>query len=106
MAQCNKCGLDIAFKRVNGKWWPTNPDGSEHWDLCKQTLRAGRVYTREPPGITEPHAGITHVWRESAGVPWDDALGGFRDFTNEEKAAGIVCEPLPPKVDTLDALFG
>jgi hypothetical protein len=111
MVRCDKCGLDIAFKRVKGKWWPTNPDGSEHWDSCKQTQRAGKVYTPEPPGITKPHAGITHVWRESAGLPWDEPgkpslLGDLRDFTKEEKAAGIVCEPLAPKADTLDALFG
>jgi hypothetical protein len=110
MALCNKCGLDIAFKKVKGKWCPTNPDGSEHWDICKRAQRAGKVYTPEPPAITQPHAGITHVWRESAGPPWDETgktsvLSDFRDFSKEEKAAGIVCEPVPPKADTLDALF-
>ena len=97
MAQCDKCGSDIAFKRVNGKWWPTNPDGSSHWDDCKRSQRAGKGHTPEAPRVTEPHAGITHVWRGAAGVPWDDALGDFRDFTPLEKADGIVCEPLPPQ---------
>lgn len=104
MAQCYKCGLPIAFKMVNGKWWPTNPDGSSHWDDCKRAQRAGKVYTPRPPA--GPHSQFTHMWRESAGVPWGKALGDFRDFTKEEKAAGVVCEPLAPKADTLDALFG
>lgn len=43
MAQCRKCGLAIRFERrcFSGvlKWCPTNPDGSEHWDTCKQAMR-------------------------------------------------------------------
>lgn len=35
---CLKCGLPLSFKKLlNGKWYPTNPDGSEHWDLCSKT---------------------------------------------------------------------
>ena len=34
---CHKCGKPIAFKRLaNGKWCPTNPDGSDHWDDCSK----------------------------------------------------------------------
>ena len=39
MSNCNKCKLPISFKKLsNGKFCPTNPDGSDHWDLCKATL--------------------------------------------------------------------
>jgi len=34
---CNKCHLPIAFRQLpSGKWCPTNPDGSDHWDDCKR----------------------------------------------------------------------
>lgn len=34
---CYKCGLPLAFKKLpSGKWYPTNPDGSDHWDLCRE----------------------------------------------------------------------
>ena len=36
-AQCGKCGLPLAFKKLDsGKWCPTNPDGSDHWDICRE----------------------------------------------------------------------
>lgn len=43
MSECRKCGLPIKFERreFGGvlKWYPTNPDGSEHWDDCKKAQR-------------------------------------------------------------------
>lgn len=45
---CKKCGLPIAFKKLaNGKFCPINPDGSDHWDLCKQTVRGARPFDRD-----------------------------------------------------------
>jgi len=32
---CRKCGLPIAFKRVGGKLWPMNRDGTGHFDVCR-----------------------------------------------------------------------
>lgn len=45
MATCNKCGLPLLFEKrptPNGakKWFPVNPDGTDHWVLCKETVRA------------------------------------------------------------------
>ena len=35
MANCNKCGLRIAFRKLeSGGWMPVNIDNSEHWDTC------------------------------------------------------------------------
>jgi len=35
MANCNKCGEEISFKQVNGKWIPVNPANNEN-HTCKQ----------------------------------------------------------------------
>ena len=33
---CAKCDLPMAFIQLaNGKWRPCNPDGSDHWDKCR-----------------------------------------------------------------------
>ena len=35
---CKKCGLKIKFKMLDsGKHYPVNPDGSDHFDICKET---------------------------------------------------------------------
>lgn len=88
-AICRKCGEPLAFRKLSsGKWSPMNPDGSDHWDLCRSITRAGKPETA--PGIPTRGVGVTHVWA-GALPPWDESLGEFRDFTAEEKAAGIVC---------------
>lgn len=44
-SKCKKCGLPLAWKTLpSGKWCPTNPDGSDHWDLCSATRNARRPY--------------------------------------------------------------
>lgn len=37
MANCYRCGEPIKFERKNGKSYPVNPDGSDHFDLCRET---------------------------------------------------------------------
>jgi len=38
---CEKCNLALAFTQLeNGKWRPCNPDGSDHWDLCRDVRYA------------------------------------------------------------------
>ena len=39
MTTCRECGAEIAWKRESGRWKPTNPDGSPHWQRCME-LRA------------------------------------------------------------------
>jgi hypothetical protein len=40
---------------------------------------------------------LTHVYTNGDEVPpWDESLSEFRDFTDSEKLAGIVCEPVAP----------
>jgi len=40
MSQCRKCGMPLEWVRREfggiWKWVPTNPDGSDHWDLCRE----------------------------------------------------------------------
>jgi hypothetical protein len=43
-ALCRKCGEPLAFVRKEGKPWPVNPDGSDHWDRCKE-VRHRRAMT-------------------------------------------------------------
>lgn len=87
--QCHKCDLPIAFKRLpSGKWCPTNVDGSDHWDICRETrnrmihpdeLRARDRAMSKPVIIgTIKHAYCGRV------PPWDDSLGPFRVFTPAE----------------------
>jgi hypothetical protein len=96
-ATCDKCGQPLSFVRRVGKYgvmklWPVNPDGSEHWDLCKRIQREGigmeAVMAKHPPACT--HCRYTHVYC-GAVPPWDESLGAFRDFTAAEKADATVC---------------
>jgi hypothetical protein len=96
---CRKCGHPIIFvKRVfNGKekFVPTNPDYSDHWDICKgvvRTLEWARREMAKPenrPGITH-HNSVTHVHCGEL-PPWDESLGDFRRFTASEIEEGLVC---------------
>ena len=59
MSNCYKCGSPITFKRLaNGKWCPTNPDGSDHWDVCRMiTNRMASLPPRsaDRPMMSEGH---------------------------------------------------
>lgn len=88
MAQCNKCGLPIQFKKVGAKWHPRNADGSEHWDACKRNQRQEKPIENNSALYTTTKN--THFW--CGGLPpWDDSLGDFRDFTEQEKTERLVC---------------
>lgn len=96
-ATCAKCGQPLSFVWRAGKygvmkWFPANPDGSDHWDLCKriQRERIGMeaVMAKHPPARSRSR--VTHVYC-GAVPPWDESLGEFRDFTAAEKAAATIC---------------
>jgi hypothetical protein len=107
-ARCQACGLLLAFIRKPGKggvlkWFPVNPDGTDHWDVCAQVRRRGSGMIRADGSVDFTKTRLTHPPRTTAGPkyvyrgdvpPWDESLGDFRDFTAEEIAAGIVCEPV------------
>ena len=77
---CRKCGLEIDFARhPNGKWMPVNPDGSEHWDRCKQEYRKTHPPRRRKPIVTEGKHKIFYP-EDSVLPPWDEALGEFRCY--------------------------
>lgn len=110
MSSCRTCGLPLKFIQRLGrggrlKWFPANPDGSDHWDTCKTVVRKrsglirhdgsldwNQVEQAHPTIRTYPANPYTHQW---IGVepPWDESLGEFRDFTEEEKAQRQVCAP-------------
>ena len=101
--ECNKCGLDIAFKQIaNGKWRPTNSDGSNHRNACRsmqftrltpdeRAALATRDAERHPPRMMLARDG-SHFW-SGAVPPWDESLDPFREFTPDEIATGAVCKP-------------
>lgn len=36
-AQCEACGGALWFyKNERGNWCPCNPDGTDHWDVCRE----------------------------------------------------------------------
>jgi hypothetical protein len=68
---CRKCGLPLAFKvGPNGKLWPINPDGSDHFDVCSKG-RSAHVRKIGRPFETEHEAGFImpdgkrHLTRQS-----------------------------------------
>jgi hypothetical protein len=97
MPICRKCGLETKWTRnPNNKWIPLNPDGSAHWDTCKEAVRknwtpdeAKAAMAKKPPVVRKGRS--IHLWTRQDIPPWDESLGKFRDFTPEEKAAGIIC---------------
>lgn len=97
MSECRKCGNPIAFKRLaSGKLCPTNPDGSDHWDLCKGIDR-----TFESAVSCAVREGFPHTHKQGQRSvytgdipPWDEALGDYREFTREEIEAGVICRRL------------
>ncbi len=60
MAKCAKCGLPLAFKKLeNGKLYPTNLDGSDHFDICREK-QFGDARLYGIPFETETTKGIHH----------------------------------------------
>lgn len=87
---CAKCGLPLGFKKLpSGKWCPTNPDGSDHWDLCRETSIAAMT-PAERAWLNERDAqrakGVVTVGKHyhkskqyrGAIPPWDESLGDFQ----------------------------
>jgi hypothetical protein len=69
--KCTKCGLDVKFIKLNGKWQPRNPDGSEHWDMCKKEAGKDRVYKMDSSGVITGTL-YEHEEHDSECLPWED----------------------------------
>jgi hypothetical protein len=63
---CTKCGLKAKWLSVNGKWQLKNPDGTDHYDLCRETQGIGRVYVPKLIGVT----GNDNKIADFEGLPW------------------------------------
>lgn len=75
-AACKKCGSAIEFKKnANGKLYPINPDGTDHWDLCRQRTRANGPLPTEPPAITKSEH--SKFYESDTVPPRDNSLGDF-----------------------------
>jgi hypothetical protein len=65
----------------------------------KQVAKQERIAKRKAAkksAAKEPRftTGIfTHVWNDAHLAPWDDSLGEFRDFSEDEKASSSICRP-------------
>lgn len=55
---CEKCGNKIEWLKEGKKWFCRNPDGTDHWDLCTQSINDhyknnGSVYSQKIKKETE-----------------------------------------------------
>lgn len=70
---CEKCGKPMGFtKLANGKWRPCNPDGSDHWDLCRDIR-----YAKAKAGQCREESWTDEHGTEHRIVWWD---GGAKPF--------------------------
>lgn len=93
MSRCKKCGSGLKWKMLaSGKWCPVNPDGTDHWDLCRSITRGAEGPTVVFHMRTKGKG--THVW-DSELPPWDESLGAFRGFTKAEMQAEEICRRHP-----------
>lgn len=72
---CAKCGRELAFRRnARGRWEPCNPDGSDHWDLCRQiryarAMKGERIETIDETYYVSPkEKSGTFTVRKSYGI--------------------------------------
>ena len=121
MSACKFCGLDVTFHGYGRA--PTDPCGRDHRETCPGIYRQSRQAVRDsdheqavqrflfeayqlpkPADKRISRRGprrtcgslVTHVYCDDRIPPWDESLGAFRDFTDAEKLAGIVCEVVVP----------
>ena len=73
MAICRKCKQPIKFKKLkSGKWCPTNLDGSDHWDDCREITN--RYCTKPKTQDYGTITGINYIkyTGDETIPPWDD----------------------------------
>jgi hypothetical protein len=91
-AKCGKCGSPIAYYKITkgagkGKWCPCNPDGSDHWDDCRENLTVGRygktkIFNDNPDPRPTYHKNKSTrrktLYSDPKIPPWDESLGEFK----------------------------
>ena len=88
---CGDCGLELGFKKLTsgkgkGKWCPTNPDGSDHWDTCREEQLKDPVYRKKMERLDKIrgkpvlsfNAKKKGPFYSGRIPPWDGRLGSFR----------------------------
>lgn len=64
---CTRCGLKAKWLSVSGKWQLKNLDGTDHYDLCRETQGVGKVYVPKLIGVTGKDTKIA----DFEGLPWE-----------------------------------
>lgn len=86
MSECRKCGATLAWQRRQfkgvWKWVPTNPDGSDHWDLCRERL-SGKM---SPEKLAQRRVNDEKRWPPFWTVP--DGRGSYRTVYQMPKHFG------------------
>lgn len=112
MATCKNCGNWIRWEKRAERWVPFDDHGDhrEHCTVASDQMRAAArlqnherrvaqfLALRQTPKSSVQHRSqgvhgrttATHVYCGDI-PPWDDSLGEFRNFTDVEKRAGVVC---------------
>lgn len=72
-ALCCACRNPIAFKLMDsGKWCPTNPDGSDHWDDCSMAKwQASGGIQYETAGVHTGKNFKKNYDKTNNTVPWE-----------------------------------
>lgn len=61
MAKCRDCGLEIGFRQEGGRWRPTNPDSSDHFDVC--SAERSRLMVAEGTPFRDAKGNEGYHWR-------------------------------------------
>ena len=88
MIRCRACDSLIAFKRLpNGKFCPTEPDGSDHFDHCSERRFARLKRDGERVEVSD-QKGLVH-----SGYALDDVYK--KDFERGDVIVGANYVPCP-----------
>lgn len=72
MSICKSCGSDVIWRRIDGRWYCYNEDGSEHWDRCsairwEQTKATGVFFSKNGDSGYRNSVHGTKMSRQSSG---------------------------------------
>ena len=104
MAECKKCGLPLNFvqRDYNGvkKLTPVNPDGSDHWGICRQNQLPPKPVGAPPACDCGKSAPELRRCSANSGVVWQCASCGAKltNWLPRSALGGVDRESLPEYV--------
>lgn len=88
---CGKCGRAIGWRKTpSGKWQACEPDGSDHWDICRETVLGRMTNKRVMRRVRNEYTREVHVF----GVTEKGILRCM-----EHRPVGADARPLPGSCD-------